>query len=550
MSTIPTSTGNIIPGTPGNDFLNLPPSGVGFDTLVGLQGDDTLLAGLGSGAIFGGKGNDSIVGGIAGSFVRIFGDEGNDTITAGTFLAASPLTANGGPGDDSIVGGDQGDSLRGGKDNDTIIGNGGADTIYGDNGNDLIVGGATGNFPGEAGNFINGNQGDDTIYGAEGNDTMRGGRGNDMINVDPAMLPQALRSAVVALHVAGDNDIYGDLGNDTIGWSASTGRGYYDGGEGDDSLIGGLGNRGTTGDRVRQNVTRGGSLGEDLPAIQSGNDSLLGGDGNDTLRGSGGNNTLIGGAGNDYLYSGLDRDTLTGGEGVDRFVYDRSTIEYNTTARTDLGARVTTGTLQARLDRADRITDFNPATTGGDLIRIQSFTSAAVPASGTTPAEPLRTVFGEFTGVDRGQPTTLALNAGQLGISPGDPDTTFGAANAALTGAALTNRLVAQEFYRNTVRAEVLTTPLLGVEANSIVVYIERDFTLVSPTNTAVGGVGGQGTTDNPFSLTTTGTNFGLSEGDTVLAVLQAPTGATAAQLTSFVDNFVNRGAGNFEFFA
>lgn len=536
MSTIPTTTGQIIVGSSGNDFLNLPPTGVGLDSLAGLQGNDTLLAGLGSGSIFGGEGNDSLVGGIAGNIVQLFGDRGNDTITAGTnVLTASTLTANGGPGNDSIFGGSQADSLRGGKDSDLLVGNAGTDSIYGDDGNDVIIGGALGSESGNtresittSGNFLSGNQGDDVIYGAAGNDTIYGGRGNDMLNVDPMMLPEALRGFVDPLHVAGDNDIFGDLGNDTIGWRASTGRGFYVGDEGDDSLIGGAGGR---------TIGEDGELSELRPAGATptvatvlGNDTLLGGNGNDTLVGSGGNNSLDGGAGNDYLVSGLDRDTMTGGEGVDRFVYIEEVIDYNATARNNLtGAVDTTPTVAERTARADLITDFS--TTQGDLIRVQGL---------------------RFGGIDAGGSTPLTVTAGAAGVGTG---LDFGAGDAeTLTPAQAANREQLQEFLQGSVRAVVANAALasqLGVTQNSVIIYIEQDVMLVGGTGTPTNPfdpldvtITGTGTATTPYTITGA-MGVGLTAGDSVLAVLQP-----GEQAVDFATAFTTRGAGNFEFFA
>lgn len=536
MSTIPTTTGQIIVGSSGNDFLNLPPTGVGLDSLAGLQGNDTLLAGLGSGSIFGGRGNDSLVGGIAGNIVQLFGDLDDDIITAGTnVLTASTLTANGGPGEDSIYGGSQADSLRGGKDSDVLVGNAGTDSIYGDDGGDLIVGGALGSESGNtpdsittSGNFLSGNQGDDTIYGAAGNDTIYGGQGNDMLNVDPMMLPTALQGVVDPLHVAGDNDIFGDLGNDTIGWRASTGRGFYFGGEGDDSLIGGAGGRTVLEDGTLEDLRPAGASA--TAATVLGNDTLLGGDGNDTIVGSGGNNSLDGGIGNDYLVSGLDRDTMTGGEGVDRFVYIQEVIDYNETARDNIRGTVdATATVAERIARADLIADFS--TTEGDLIRVQGV---------------------GFGGIDMMGQTSFSVTAGAAGIGTG---LDFGAGDAAtLTPAQAANREQLQEFLQGSVRAVVADAALAtqwSVAQNSVIVYIETDAMLVGGTGTATDPfdpqgvtITGTGTSTTPYTITGA-MGVGLTAGDTVLAVLQP-----GDVPTDFATAFTTRGADNFEFFA
>ncbi|MBD2313298.1 calcium-binding protein [Desertifilum sp. FACHB-1129] len=582
MSTIPTSTGRIILGTANADALQLPTGGLGLDTLFGVQGDDTLTAGIGSrGFIFGGRGNDSLAAGIgttSGS-VFFFGDQGDDTIT-GAGIGVEGLFANGGPGDDSIYGSIGRDFLYGGKDNDTIVGNDGQDVIFGDNGDDLIIGGRLTGPLDTAGNILYGNQGDDTIYGSAGNDSIFGGKDDDMINVDPALLGQAFVGVVQVGHVGGNNVIRGDQGNDTIGWRASTGNNIYDGGEGDDSLVGGIGGRATTANTdgtINTNVFTdrltttppGGTT-----PLTSGNDSLYGGVGNDILRGSGGNNTLNGGAGNDSLYSGLDRDTLIGGEGTDRFAYERDVIRYNSSARDNLGAPITAQvTVANRITRADRITDFNAATTQGDLIQIQAFTA---PAADGLPAV---TVRNTFSGFDRnasgalireisstqltGLPTVLPGATTEqffgAGAATGDTGTAFEGNPFATPQQQILARQQLQNAVRGTVRAQQLTTAdqitsfgLAAANADiipgSIVIYIEQDFRLLAgPDNaqTALGTIGGLST----FTFSEN-TLFGLSAGDTVLAVLTPPSGAgvTQAQITQFTDQFVSRGAGNFAF--
>lgn len=528
MSTIPTPSGQLIPGTSGDDFLGLQPTGFGLDTLVGLQGDDTLVGGLGSGYIFGGKGNDSLVGGATTNLILLFGDLGDDTITAGF----GRLIANGGQGNDSIFGGSEGDSLRGGKDNDTIIGNLGRDTIYGDDGNDLIVGSRLGNNPGNDPNFLSGNQGNDTIYGGAGADDIYGGKGDDLINVDPMMLPEELREFVNPLHVAGDNNVWGGEGNDTIGWSASTGRNFYLGEAGNDYLIGGLGQRDDTVNRVRTNVADATATGGSAPitSAETGNDTLLGGDGNDTLVGSGGNNSLNGGAGNDSIVSGLDRDTLVGGTGADRFVYLDSVISYNQQARTDIGA-VATETVANRLARADRILDFS--TTESDVIAIQN----------TAARQSFYGGFDTFTG---GVLDPLRVAAASVpGLNADafiDPVTQTPRPPADI---AATNYLALQDYFRGGVRA---TTQVIN-NVDSIVIYIENDITFLTGATPVAGlGITGRGTAGDPYTITGA-SNAGLTAGDTILAVLQAPAGATDNQVAAFIDRFEDRGAANFAFF-
>ena len=67
---------------------------------------------------------------------------GDDVVEAsGLTAAAMQLTADGGSGDDVIIGGAGNDVLRGGAGDDVILGNDGNDTLDGGAGNDVLIGG-------------------------------------------------------------------------------------------------------------------------------------------------------------------------------------------------------------------------------------------------------------------------------------------------------------------------------------------------------------------------------------------------------------------------
>jgi Ca2+-binding RTX toxin-like protein len=169
-------------------------------------------------------------------------------------LASTPLTFNGGTGNDSVYGGDQND------------------TLYGNDGND----------------DLHGARGDDTIGGGNGDDDLAGGVGNDTLTGD-----------------AGNDDVYGAAGSDAI-----------DGGAGNDTLYGGC-DGGCGGGNLDGNDTIRGGDGTDDLFGEAGNDSLSGGADNDYLSGGDGNDTLNGDAGDDTLYGGDNDDVLNGGDGQD-----------------------------------------------------------------------------------------------------------------------------------------------------------------------------------------------------------------------------------------
>ena len=191
----------------GNALANIITGGFGNDTLLGLDGNDTLNGGAGDDSLQGGNGNDAL---------------------------------NGGYGDDTLLGGWQADTLDGGAGDDRLVGDitwlsttGARDMLQGGDGNDLLFGDAetmSGTAHGGVDN-LSGGTGNDILYGdamtmtgtsVGGNDTLYGNDGDDILYGD---------GAIMALGVVGGNDrIDGGAGNDVIV-----------GGGGHDILIGGAG---------------------------------------------------------------------------------------------------------------------------------------------------------------------------------------------------------------------------------------------------------------------------------------------------------------------
>jgi hypothetical protein len=93
------------------------------------------------------------------------GGRGNDYFINNTSIRT---VANGGAGNDTLIGGSGDDILNGGTGNDTLIGRGGNDSLDGGIGNDNIQGGA----------------GNDHLHGGLGNDVLNGGSGNDQVSGD------------------------------------------------------------------------------------------------------------------------------------------------------------------------------------------------------------------------------------------------------------------------------------------------------------------------------------------------------------------------------
>ncbi len=119
-------------GYGGDDVIDVSRSKKTYHWADGGAGNDTMIGGIGVEAFYGGDGNDSLTG---------------DTNTDKLF---------GGDGNDVIVGGGGSDYIDGGAQRDILLGSAGIDTIKGAGGNDYIHGGGD-----EA----------DLIFGGAGNDT-------------------------------------------------------------------------------------------------------------------------------------------------------------------------------------------------------------------------------------------------------------------------------------------------------------------------------------------------------------------------------------------
>jgi Ca2+-binding RTX toxin-like protein len=236
----------------------------------------------------GGNGNDTLLGGYAADDFR--GRAGSDTL-------------KGGPGNDKLYGGANVDNLQGQGGNDTLAGNDDADTLTGGSGNDLLSGGL-GN------DTLYGEAGDDELYGDSGNDTVDGGEDDDDLNGS-----------------TGEDKLYGRAGDDWIGGGDQDDELYGSedddvlvGGDGDDYLSGGDGDDDLIGQEGEDSLNGGddhdwlyGSEDDDYLNGGAGNDELFGVDGDDELHGIAGDDYLSGGDGDDLLKGGDDEDELYGG---------------------------------------------------------------------------------------------------------------------------------------------------------------------------------------------------------------------------------------------
>jgi serralysin len=291
----------------------------------------------------GGAGNDSIIGNIANN--TIYGGNGNDTI-------------DGGDGNDTINGGDGNDLIYLGEGNDFLdsvyLGN---DTLYGGNGDDFIYGYISDEtYNGEAGNdTLLGWSGNDIINGGAGADSLDGGSGTDTLSYDTSSVAVTVN---LTTNIVSGGDATGDIIVANT-FENLTGSSYHD------VLTGSSGNN-----------TINAGVGIDTVDGESGNDRINGQTGNDILRGSSGNDTINGGSGNDSLTGGVGKDSLTGGNNTDRFVF--SGLGNSLLATYDVITDYTTG------EQIDAPSSVIPVTLMASSGNVASLTAAAISAVLTT----------------------------------------------------------------------------------------------------------------------------------------------------------------------
>ena len=212
------------------------------------------------------------------TWIQVYTYDRNDSVVDN---AGVGMAADGGDGNNTLVGSPYSDQLDGGEGIDKIWGNGGDDYIDGRGGNDYLSGG-------DGDDTINGDNGDDTLHGGAGHDQLTGETGNDLV--------------------------YGDDGPDML-WDhhdpSARDADYFSGGKGEDTVL--------YLDRSKPvfadpDGVKGddGSAGEH-DTIATDVEDFYGGEGADWLSGSPGRNVIYGGGGNDILYGFGGNDFLEGG---------------------------------------------------------------------------------------------------------------------------------------------------------------------------------------------------------------------------------------------
>ncbi len=310
----------------GNPLANRLEGGDGFDTLIGLAGDDVFVAGRGADQMDGGAGTDTFQ--IAGSsldtpFLPFTVNLQTGTDTLGNSFT-SIETVLGGSANDMLTGDAADNLLDGGAGDDTLRDGPGADILRGGPGHDtMVLDLAAGDFqdPG------------DSIDGGSGMDTLRIGHvsGTHIIDLEAGLYTrQGLQHAVTGFeHVDGDTlastgsfDLRGTSGHNILtggsGDDVIAGRGGADvlaGGAGQDTL-----SYAASPGAVTVDLASGSASGGDATADSfSGFEALLGSAFGDDLSGDDTDNILQGGAGADILHGRDGLDALYGMDGDDQF---------------------------------------------------------------------------------------------------------------------------------------------------------------------------------------------------------------------------------------
>lgn len=326
----------------GNEFANVLDGQAGTDILTGGAGNDTFVFMNGSGSdtitdFQAGAGTDDVLN------LQAFGFESLSEVTAAATVVSGGIRIAL-DGDDSLtllgvqIGNLHADDfdfdishdfLIGGSMADILDGKGGNDTLSGGLGGDTLIGGSgidTASYANAASRvYVSVNNGSgaghwgesrgDTLSGIE---NLQGSAWNDILAMDD-----------------GDNTLWGGLGDDAL--NGRGGNDILNGGAGADTLYGGAGtdtasyaDAGTWVYVSVRNGTGAGYRGESKGDILYDIENVVGGAGNDILALDGGDNTLWGGlgddalngrGGNDTLYGGDGADTMYGGAGIDTASY-------------------------------------------------------------------------------------------------------------------------------------------------------------------------------------------------------------------------------------
>ena len=181
----------VIAGTPGNDYITIDAT-ADFAYVVTINGAATEYP---EGTL---------------DFVVQCGD-GDDVLVVGPGVPG--IYADGGAGNDSLVGGDGPDTILGAAQKDNVYGRGGNDRLNGAGGNDKVIGdnGADRLYGGDGNDYMDGGSSRDRFYPGGGNDTCFGQSGDDVFAAIDKTRDELYGSGGIDSGTADSMDIVGSV---------------------------------------------------------------------------------------------------------------------------------------------------------------------------------------------------------------------------------------------------------------------------------------------------------------------------------------------------
>ncbi len=251
--------------------------------------------------VFGGAGNDKLTGNAGGN--NLFGFGGDDTLIG---LGGIDILV-GGDGNDWIEGGEGADQIDGGAHSDTASYKTSTLGVTIHLLNDIASGGhAEGDSLDNIENLI-GSAKNDELTGDDKENVIEGGLGDDLLDGgtnlgdgDTISFASATGAITFSLALQGTAQVTGGAGKDTA--------------SNFENLLGGAAQTSSLEIPAPTSST---ARGNDIIDGGNNNDTLIGGAGNDTLNGGDGDDKLFGGDGNDTLNGGSGQNEFTGGAGAD-----------------------------------------------------------------------------------------------------------------------------------------------------------------------------------------------------------------------------------------
>lgn len=210
-------------------------------TINGTAGDDVINITSSNGVVMvtGLASTVTITGFDATDKLVINGLGGDDVINASGLGTAIQLTANGGDGNDILLGSAGNDTLSGGPGDDVLIGGAGQDVLDGGTGNNILIQDGGAPLAAFAPGSVAPTPTPQLFGGTAGNDQISAKLNGDKVNISGLAAPVNLDAGTSNLVVL--NGLAGDDVIDASGVTTSTMRFILNGGDGNDVLHGGAG---------------------------------------------------------------------------------------------------------------------------------------------------------------------------------------------------------------------------------------------------------------------------------------------------------------------